>query len=257
MPMRKARNNFAACLGGPCAALLAAWLLSACASAPAPKPVSDADLTAIRYSGQFDFLDAYDPFEPVNRRIYRFNARFDDFVALPTLRVYHAVLPAIARKGIANFFSNIDQIPVFANLVLQLKPKRSLVTLGRLAVNTTVGIGGLWDPATRLGLKKYREDFGQTLGHYGLGPGPFLVLPVLGPSSARDGLGLVTDRIIRGEVDLFGFDTAEWEFLPLLALEALNQRDANPFRYGEFGSPFEYDLVRFLYLRRRTLEFAD
>lgn len=236
---------------------LASAMLSACATTQALPPVRDADLTAIQYNGQFDFLDAHDPFESLNRRIYRFNARFDDFVLLPTLRVYHAVIPKLVIHGISNFFGNLNQIPVFANLLLQRKARKSAETLGRFAVNTTVGIGGLWDPATRFGLARYREDFGQTLGHYHVPPGPYVVLPVLGPSTMRDALGLVPDRLARGAVDLFGFESTEWNFPPLIGLEVVDQRDANPFRYGEFGSPFEYDLVRFFYLKRRELEVND
>ncbi|UCE86306.1 MAG: VacJ family lipoprotein [Deltaproteobacteria bacterium] len=193
-------------------------------------------------------LDANDPLESVNRRIYVFNARFDRYVFLPAVRGYEFVLPGFARTGISNVFALIDDATTFANSVLQLAPKKAAGTLGRVAVNLTVGVAGLWDAATRLGLPHHQEDFGQTLGHYGLPAGPYLVVPVLGPSSVRDGTGMLVDR-----APFAILNVPPWWVTPV---EGVSTRADNPFRYGDIGPPFEYDLVRWLYLEHRKLLVA-
>jgi phospholipid-binding lipoprotein MlaA len=194
-------------------------------------------------------LDANDPLEGMNRRIYVFNARFDRYLFLPAVRGYEFVLPQFARTGISNVFSLIDDVTTFANSVFQLRPKRAAGTLGRLAVNLTVGVAGLWDAATRFGIPFYREDFGQTLGHYGVPAGPFLVVPILGPSSVRDGSGMLVDR-----VPFALLNVPPWWATPV---EAVSTRADNPFRYGDIGPPFEYDMVRWFYLEHRELLVAD
>ncbi len=135
----------------------------------------------------------YDPWEPMNRRIYNFNAIFDQYVFLPVVRVYEFFLPALAQTGVSNFFNNLTEITNLMNSLLQFKIVKVVNTIGRVAFNTTVGVGGLIDVATYEGIKRENEDFGQTLGFYGLGPGPYLVLPILGPSNLRDTGGLVVD----------------------------------------------------------------
>ena len=125
-------------------------------------------------------LNVYDPLESWNRRVYHFNYRFDEWVFLPVVNGYKYVTPSFVRTGVSNFFSNLGDVPNLLNSLLQFKGKRSMETTGRLIVNTTLGIAGLWDPATMMGLKKQSEDFGQTLGFYGVPAGPYLVLPILG-----------------------------------------------------------------------------
>ena len=193
-------------------------------------------------------LDANDPLEGMNRRIYVFNARFDRTVFLPAVRGYEFILPQFARTGISNVFAVVDDVTTIANSVLQLKPKRAAGMLGRLAVNLTVGVAGLWDAATRFGLPYYREDFGQTLGHYGVPAGPYLVVPILGPSSVRDGSGMLVDR-----APFALLNVPPWWLTPV---EAVSTRADNSFRYGDIGPPFEYDMVRWLYLEQRKLLVA-
>ncbi len=120
-------------------------------------------------------LDRWDPLGGFNRRIYRFNAKFDQWIVMPLVRGYRFIFPQFARTGFQNFFSNIDEVTVFSNSILQLAPKKAVGTLARTVINTTFGIAGLLDPATRVGLTAYNEDFGQTLGHYGVPAGPYLV----------------------------------------------------------------------------------
>ena len=135
-----------------------------------------------------------DPLEKMNRATYRFNDIFDRSLARPVARAYRAVLPEFARRGIGNFFANLEYSTVIVNDVLQLKLKNAAADTTRLVVNTTFGIGGLTDPASKMGLTAHNEDFGQTLGHWGVRPGPYLVLPILGPSDVRDAPGKVVDH---------------------------------------------------------------
>jgi phospholipid-binding lipoprotein MlaA len=135
----------------------------------------------------------HDPWEGMNRATYAFNTAADEMVIAPVARGYRYVTPRFLRRGVSNFFSNLDDIFVVVNDVLQLKLMQGLSDTTRFVLNTTIGIGGLFDVATPLGLEKHNEDFGQTLGHWGMPPGPYLVLPILGPSSVRDTGGLVVD----------------------------------------------------------------
>lgn len=231
--------------------LLATLVIGACSSTSAPVPLSDAERSSQEYQDQFNFLDSYDPLESLNRRLYKFNAKFDEYIFLPVLRTYRTVTPRFVRSGVRNFFSNLGDIPVLVNSILQIKPKSSLVTSGRLILNTTIGVAGLWDPASKIGLAKRNEDLGQTLGHYGVGSGPYLVLPILGPSSVRDATSTVVDRLLQSDIDLAGLESTLNDQPLLFGLEAVNQRYINPFRYGQFNTPFEYDLIRYFYLKQR------
>ena len=135
--------------------------------------------------------DPRDPLEPMNRGIYQFNDTVDKAVMKPVAQGYKAVLPSPVRTGISNFFSNIDDLLIALNNVLQFKLDKAASDISRVAFNTTFGIAGLFDVATSFGLEKHDEDFGQTLGYWGVGDGPFLMLPLLGPSNVRDTAGLV------------------------------------------------------------------
>ncbi|MBI5751780.1 MAG: VacJ family lipoprotein [Hydrogenophilales bacterium] len=134
--------------------------------------------------------DPRDPLEPLNRGIYQFNDTVDEAVMKPVAKGYKAVLPNPVRTGVGNFFSNIDDALIAVNNLLQFKFSQAASDVARLIANTTFGIGGLFDVATGFGLEKHNEDFGQTLGYWGIGDGPFLMLPFLGPSNLRDTVGL-------------------------------------------------------------------
>lgn len=134
--------------------------------------------------------DPRDPLEPINRGIYRFNDTVDKAVVKPAAQGYKAVLPNPVRTGVTNFFGNIDDLFTALNNVLQFKLDKAASDVSRVAFNTTFGIGGIFDVATSFGLEKHDEDFGQTLGYWGVGDGPFLMLPFLGPSNLRDTVGL-------------------------------------------------------------------
>ena len=135
-----------------------------------------------------------DPLEGYNRAMFRFNDSVDKAVIKPVATGYKKVMPEVARTGVTNFFSNLGDVWIGVNNVLQGKVGPGVSDFGRFAINTTVGIFGLFDVASNAGLEKHNEDFGQTLGRWGMGPGAYLVLPILGPSDLRDGFSqLVVD----------------------------------------------------------------
>jgi len=135
-----------------------------------------------------------DPLEPFNRAMFTFNDTLDDAVMKPVAKTYRAVLPGVVRTGVSNFFSNIEDVWISVNQVLQGKFQRGLEDFSRFLFNSTFGIGGLFDLASDLvGLPKNSEDFGQTLAWWGVGGGAYLVLPILGPSTVRDGLAFLVD----------------------------------------------------------------
>ena len=134
-----------------------------------------------------------DPLEPINRGIYTFNDGFDSLLVKPGAEFYRFIVPEFMRTGVSNVFSNINDVIVALNSLLQGKLTQAGSDVARLFVNSTVGVLGLFDVATGIGLEKHNEDFGQTLGYWGIGDGPYLVLPFLGPSSARDAVGWVGD----------------------------------------------------------------
>ncbi|KRB82563.1 VacJ family lipoprotein [Sphingomonas sp. Root710] len=136
-----------------------------------------------------DRLAEKDPLEGFNRAVWAVNRGADKVVVKPVTQVYRAVAPKPARDGVRNFFANVAEPFSFINNILQGKPDRAVRNLGRFLVNTTAGIGGLFDQASRVGIKPASEDFGQTLAAWGANGGPYLVLPLLGPSTLRDGVG--------------------------------------------------------------------
>jgi phospholipid-binding lipoprotein MlaA len=138
--------------------------------------------------------DPRDPFERANRSVYRFNDAIDRAVAKPVARAYVKITPQPIRRGVSNFFSNLSYPVVIVNDLLQGKIVATSNDIVRFVVNTTVGIGGIFDPASKAGLAKNDEDFGQTLGRWGVHTGPYLVLPLFGPSDLRDGIGRIADR---------------------------------------------------------------
>lgn len=137
--------------------------------------------------------DPRDPLEDFNRAAYGFNDLLDRALLEPLARGYNYITPAPVNKGVTNFFNNLRDVRSALNNLLQFKIGRAFSDVGRVAINSTIGILGLMDVASNMNLPRYDEDFGQTLGVWGLGSGPYIVLPVFGPSSGRDGIGLVVD----------------------------------------------------------------
>nr|WP_069086435.1 VacJ family lipoprotein [Pseudomonas sp. TCU-HL1] len=204
-----------------------------------------------------DALNVYDPYESWNRRVYHFNYRFDEWVFLPVVRGYRYVTPGFVRSGVSNFFSNLGDVPNLFNSLLQLKGQRSMEITGRLMLNTTIGVAGLWDPATRIGLPKQIEDFGQTLGVYGVNEGPYLMLPILGPSNLRDTGGLVVDYVADYQINFLNVPEVSSDHPEITALRMVDKRYTTQFRYGQLNSPFEYEKLRYVYTESRKLQIAE
>ena len=225
--------------------------------------LEELDEDYIASSQVFQLTGINDSLEPFNRRMYAFNTQLDRKVLYPASRVYAAVVPKPIRKGISNFYNNFSEIPTFVNSLLQLKPGKAVNALGRFVVNSTVGILGVADVAKNMGMKRDPETMGDTLGHYGVGTGSYLVLPMFGPSNIRDAIGTgidtVTEGAVRGvaEEKLF-FDTGVFDKtvygFTRPAVTGLNARSMLSMRYGDLNSPFEYDLVRALYHNYRKIQ---
>jgi phospholipid-binding lipoprotein MlaA len=196
----------------------------------------------------------YDPWERLNRFTYRFNARFDEAVFLPVANLYRRV-PSPLRAGVHNFFGNLAEIDSVVNYTLQWRLKYGARSLGRFAINSTLGIGGLIDVAGRLRLPAAPTGFATTLSKWGMHPGPYLVLPLLGPSTLRDGVGFLADYATLYAINLGNLYQGD-ESWGLGVVNAVDQRANINFRYYSTGSPFEYDTIRFLYVRKRLIEDA-
>lgn len=137
--------------------------------------------------------DPRDPIEPFNRGVYGFNDALDKAVLKPVATAYRDVTPQLIRRGVSNFFANLEDIWSFVNNALQFKGQAAGDSLARFGINTFIGMGGIFDVASDLSIEKHSRDFGQTLGYWGVAPGPYLVLPLLGPSSLRDTVALPVD----------------------------------------------------------------
>ncbi len=143
-----------------------------------------------------DAADFNDPFEDTNRAIFGFNQTVDRNVLVPVANTYRTVVPPPMRQSLHDFLQNLNGPVIFANDVLQGEPGLAAKTLGRLALNTTVGVGGLFDVATRIGIPYHPNDFGITLANWGFVSGPYVIVPVLGPSNPRDLVGQVADSFM-------------------------------------------------------------
>ena len=196
-----------------------------------------------------------DPFEEVNRSVYEFNETIDDNLLEPVSRAYKDHVPEVAQDGVSNFFGNLRDVSTLANQILQFKPVESAETLGRVLVNSTIGLGGLFDVASEVDLTTENEDFGQTMALWGVEQGPYVVVPLLGPSTVRDGVGTYVDLTapanMINEMDDVGFMSASAiniidkrvELLP--ATDLLDQSDDS------------YIAMRSSYLQKRNYDVHD
>jgi phospholipid-binding lipoprotein MlaA len=198
-------------------------------------------------------MDTYDPWERLNRFTYRFNARFDDYVFLPVVNGY-GHLPRPVRAGVHNFFGNLAEVANMTNFALQGRGGYSARSLGRFVINSTIGIGGLFDVAKKLKLKPASTGFATTLSKWGMRPGPFLVIPFYGPATLRDGVGLIGDFGTSYAFDTGGLYRASDKSWLTGVGNAVDKRAHIAFRYNSTGSPFEYEMIRFLYVRRLMIE---
>ncbi|MFN7135921.1 MAG: VacJ family lipoprotein [Thermomonas sp.] len=226
---------------------------AALAASDAAADAANADYAAIYGSvgvdGSSDTTPVLDPWEPMNRRVHAFNLAVDSAVMRPVARAYATVVPAPVRAGVGNFFDNLGAPIAFANLLLQGRPGEALETLGRFLVNTTVGIGGLFDPAGKaLKMHRHSADFGRTFARWGWRESRYLELPFLGPSTLRDAFGKVGDYELsplthiekdRTRISLRALQAVDLR-AGLLSLDALRQ-----------SAPDDYVLTRDAWLARR------
>ena len=221
-------------LPAPLAAVAAAWLASACATGPQASPD--------------------DPLEPLNRAVFTVNDKTDQYVGQPLARAYQKVTPEPVRIAVTNFFSNLADVGNFANNLLQGKGTNAAESLMRVAINSVLGIGGLIDIATPGGLPKHSQDFGLTLGTWGVPAGPYLVLPLFGPSSIRDGVGVYVG---------FRLDPTTYTDPALRnSLYAANVLDVRSNLLGatdmlSLAALDKYSFVRDAYLQRRRYLLGD
>ena len=223
-----------------CASLLAptlaalALLLSGCAAGPNPK----------------------DPLEPVNRKVYEFNQTIDKYAIKPAAEGYKAAVPPPVRGGITNVFANFRDVTTAINNLLQAKVKTAFSDVGRVLVNTTIGIFGVFDVASHIGLEKHDEDFGQTLGYWGVPDGPYLVLPLFGPSTARDTVGLVGDYFTDPEFYLITDSPENWIVFGVRVVNVrANLLEAE--RVLDSAAIDRYAFLRDAYLQRRRNLILD
>ncbi|MEX0619866.1 MAG: VacJ family lipoprotein [Pseudohongiellaceae bacterium] len=193
-----------------------------------------------------------DPWQSFNQRIYRFNDFLDTLVFRPVAVTYSTLTPRVVRQGIGNFFSNIDDINVTVNDLLQLKLDAALSDSGRVLVNSTIGVVGIFDVATSMGLEKNEEDFGQTLGRWNVGAGNYVVLPFFGPSTVRDTLGLVVDTLFN-PIQYYDDNSTR---VVLFSVREIDSR-ASVLSLEELMTGDRYLFMREAYLQRREYLVAD
>ena len=193
--------------------------------------------------------DPEDPFESFNRAMYTFNDTLDKAILKPVAKGYNAALPDPVNKGVSNFFSNIDDVVVIFNDLLQLKIGQALSDTARVFFNTTIGVLGFIDVASGMDLPKHDEDLGQTFGYWGIDTGPYLVLPFLGSSDIRDTIGLIGDAYVDPLNDITPNDTRNW----LIVLEGVDTRAGllSASKVLQEAALDEYLFVRDAYLQRR------
>jgi phospholipid-binding lipoprotein MlaA len=204
-------------------------LVQGCATVPNPNPA--------------------DPLESFNRGVFKFNDGVDRAILKPVATAYKEITPSPVRTGVGNFFGNLGDVWSLVNNVLQAKPKESLETLMRISFNTVFGFAGVFDIATEMKLQKNQEDFGQTLGYWGVGPGAYLVLPFFGPSTVRDGLG----RVVDASADLVTNTKQVRVRNPAIVLRAVDSR-AGVLEAGDVidqAALDKYAFSRDAYLQRR------
>jgi phospholipid-binding lipoprotein MlaA len=223
------------------------------ANAPAPTAVAQAPPGARAENGE---VEQYDPWEPFNEKMFNFNVKLDKYALKPVARGYKAVVPEQLQIMISNGLDNIRFVPRLVNSVLQAKWNGALREVTRFVLNSTLGFGGLFDVGKYAGIERSNEDFGQTLGLWGMSTGPYLVLPFLEPMTVRDGVG-------RG-VDLFMDPLAYYvPFVPdRLAMKAEDTVNERALNYDLFQGVEEttldlYSSVRHFYLNRRENQIRE
>jgi phospholipid-binding lipoprotein MlaA len=199
--------------------------------------------------------DARDPWESMNRSVYNFNDAVDTLAIKPVAQIYVNVVPSFVRTGLHNVVSNLGDVWSMANSAMQLKGQHAAESFMRVTVNTVFGLGGLLDIATEMRLERHKEDFGQTLGHWGVKPGPYVVLPILGPSTLRDGLTLPVDY--QGDATRQFSDQATRNSLTAVRIVDVRASLLKTVDTVKEASLDPYSFVRDAYLQKRENDVHD
>jgi phospholipid-binding lipoprotein MlaA len=214
----------------------------------------------LNYLSKFFFLillsasiaEANDPFEDINRKVWAFNEFLDDNLAKPTAEIYTSLAPNFVEVGMSNFFRNINELDNTANQLLQGHPLLALNDFTRFLINSTIGIGGFIDVGSRIGLERHDEDFGQTLGAWGVSTGPFLMVPIYGPTTPRGLAGKSVSSVLGGTFTIEEDDVK----LGITALDALETRarylEVEPLIIGD-----RYSFIRDSYLQYQEFESSN
>ena len=193
-----------------------------------------------------------DPFEEYNRKVWAFNEFLDDNFAKPTAEIYTSFTPDFIEVGITNFFRNLNELDNAANQLLQGKPLLAINDFSRFLINSTIGLGGFIDVGSRFGLERHDEDFGQTLGVWGVGSGPFIMIPLYGPSTPRGLAGRSVSSVLSGTFAIEETDVR----IGITALDALETRA----RYLEVETLIigdRYSFIRDSYMQYQEFESSD
>ena len=233
-------------------------LLSTAATAEAQTPQEDGDARFWEVWNAYivelveQELSTPDPWEPLNRKIFAFNDFADRYALTPVAKTYQFITPDPLEAGIGNMFSNLFEITTILNDLLQLKFGQAASDAGRFLLNSTVGLLGLFDVATPVGLEKHEEDFGQTLGYWGMGSGPYIVVPIIGSYTLRDGVGAYIDSYSDYVTDLNHIPTRNQLWL----MRNIDNR-ARLFAAEELITGDRYTFIRDAYLQRREYLVND
>ncbi|HET7844071.1 MAG TPA: VacJ family lipoprotein [Xanthomonadales bacterium] len=232
-------------------ALLLALAGSGCAMKAQREEIAPVDRAASKSA--IAGIDAYDPWEPFNRKVFAANKAFDDAVFKPAARGYVKVVPQPVRRGVGNVINNLKQPVVALNAILQGKPKQAGHAVGRFLLNSTVGIAGIFDVASKAHVPYHENDFGQTFAIWGWKRSRYLVVPLFGASTVRDGLGRLTST----QVDLVRtvWREAGWGAAIVIPLHA--RASALPNEAFSEGAPDEYVLLRDVFFQRRACQIRD
>jgi len=200
--------------------------------------------------------DERDPLEGFNRGVYSFNQGMDKILFNPLGKLYRAITPEFVDKGITNFFSNLNEISVVANDILQFKINQAFSDAARFVFNSTLGIIGFFDVSSTMGLEKHSEDFGQTLGTWGIGSGPYLVAPFFGPTTLRDATGFVVDRGVLSPIFYLDNDELKAGLLTLNYVDFKSDLLSAQKLIGEAALD-EYEFTKNAYFERRESQIND
>ena len=201
-------------------------------------------------------FDERDPLEGFNRGVYSFNQTMDEIVFNPISKLYKAITPDIIEKGVSNFFSNLGDLSVIANEILQLKFDKAASDASRVLINSTIGLLGFFDISSEIGLPKHNEDFGQTLAQWGFEPGPYIVVPFFGPATFRDLSSFVIDKGILNPIFYIEDDMTKAGLLTLNYVDFKSRFSSTNDLIG-VASLDEYEFIKNAYFEKRAYEIND